>query len=225
MKRFIRIPVLVIIFLSIVGTLQAQNSQSPIYLPAGSVNGVTLIGPPPPLDSAAFQAQIAIVLWLQQTRTPEQVEFVQTTLNLERFDPILNDSLIEVDGIELKKTLDTIIAEVRADYDAIKARYNLPRPIKVNDKVHPVINVRNVAAYPSGTTIRATVYARVLSEIFPEHKDELMKLGRQVGYGRVIAGVHYPIDVTAGQKLGNAYADVIIAQPVFKEAVTKIRGN
>ena len=225
MKRHVTISLLILIFFAIAGPTQAQNSESPIYLPTGSVNGAELIGPPPAMDSEAFRSQMSIVLWLQLTRTPEQVEFVQTPLNLKRFAPILNDSLIEVDDIELKKTLDAVIAEVRADYDAIKARYNLPRPIKVNDNVRPVTNVRGVAAYPSGTAVRATVYARLLSEIFPEHKDELTELGRQIGYGRVIAGVHYPIDVTAGQKLGNAYADVILKQKAFNDAVARIRGK
>ena len=41
----------------------------------------------------------------------------------------------------------------------------------------------------------------------------------------MIAGVHYPMDVLAGQKLGNAYADVIVKQPAFKQAVQRIRGK
>ncbi len=51
-----------------------------------------------------------------------------------------------------------------------------------------------------------------------------MGLAEQVGYGRVIAGVHYPIDVTAGQKLGNAFVDVIVEQPGFKAALARIKG-
>ena len=61
--------------------------------------------------------------------------------------------------------------------------------------------------------------------MFPDKKVELMELALQIGYGRPIAGVHYPMDVVAGQKLGNAYADVIMAQPAFKEALKKIKGN
>ena len=91
--------------------------------------------------------------------------------------------------------------------------------------MHPVADARPVAAYPSGHAIRAIVYARVLAEIFPDHKDALMELAQQIGYGRVIGGVHFPMDVLAGQKLGQAYADVIVEQPAFEQAVERIRGR
>jgi acid phosphatase (class A) len=168
---------------------------------------------------------MAVVLWLQRTRTPAQVAFVQKALDLKRFAPLLGEALITVDGIELKRTVDAAIDEVRADYDALKGKFDLPRPFEVNDAIHPVTEVRPVAAYPSGHAIRAIVYARLLAEIFPDRQEALMDLARQIGYGRVTAGVHYPMDVLAGQKLGNAYADEIVSQSAFEEAVERIRGH
>lgn len=203
----------------------AEDSVRPVYLPAGSVDAAALIGPPPALDSKAFNTQMAIVLWLQKTRTPSQVAFVETTLNTERFAPVLGASLFEVDGLELKLTIDDAIDQVRADYDALKAVYDLPRPFQVNDEVHPVGDARPVASYPSGHAIRAAVYARLLSAVFPKHEDALLDLSRRIAFGRVIAGVHYPVDVVAGRKLGHAYADVIVEQPAFKAAIERIRGT
>ena len=205
--------------------VQAKDAKSSVYLSAGSVDGAKLIGPPPAADSAEHRTQMAIVLWLQRTRTPAQVAFVEKTLNVERFAPILAADLFTVDGIALKATIDAVIDEVRADYDALKAKYGEPRPFTVNKAVRPVGDARPVAAYPSGHATRAVVYARLLAEIFPDKKGALMELAMQVGYGRVIAGVHYPMDVLAGQKLGNAYADVIVKQPAFKQAVQRIRGK
>jgi acid phosphatase (class A) len=203
---------------------QSLAADSNVYLPAGSVDGVSLIGPPAPKGSAAFAEQMAIVLWLQRTRTPDQVAFVSKELTVERFAPVLGEDLMAVDGVALKQTIDAAIDEVRDDYDAVKAVYDVPRPFQVNPDVKPVgQDVRPVASYPSGHAIRATVYGRLLAEVFPDKKDELTTLAEQIGYGRVIAGVHYPEDIVAGQKLGNAYADVIVRQPSFKEAVVRIR--
>lgn len=204
---------------------QAQTPDNPIYLRDGAVDGAGLIGPPPPLGSPEFNTQMAIVLWLRDTRTPEQVAFVKEKLNLNRFTPILGDELLDVDGIVLRQTLAGIIKEVRADYDAIKALYDQPRPFKVNPEVKPPVDARDVASYPSGHAVRAVVYARVLGEIFPDKKDELMDLALQIGYGRAIAGVHYPVDIVAGQVLGKAYADAIIESPSFKEALNKIKSQ
>ena len=225
MKRFgPAIPWLVLFIVAVVGPVRAEEPARQ-YLPSGSVDIKALIEAPPPLESAAFREQMAIVLWLQRTRTPAQVTFAKEALDLERFAPILSRALVDIDGIELKRTLDDIIGEVRADYDALKGEFDLKRPFELNDAVHPVAGARPVAAYPSGHAIRATVYARVLAEIFPDQKDQLMELAQQIGYGRVIGGVHFPMDVLAGQKLGQAYADVIVEQPAFKQAVERIRGR
>lgn len=205
-------------------SLVLAAAEAPLYLPPGSVDGVALIGPPAPRDSAAYAQQMAIVLWLQRTRTPEQVAFVSKELNVERFVPILGEELMAVDGAALKQTIDAAIDEVRDDYDAVKAAFDVARPFQANPDVKPVgQDVRPVASYPSGHAIRATVYSRLLAEVFPDKKDALIALAEQVGYGRVIAGVHYPEDIVSGQKLGNAYADVIVQQAAFKKAVERIR--
>ncbi|MEM8586723.1 MAG: hypothetical protein AAGG65_01585 [Pseudomonadota bacterium] len=47
----------------------------------------------------------------------------------------------------------------------------------------------------------------------------------QIAHGRVITGVHYPIDVISGQELGNAYADIVVAQPTFADAAERIHGT
>ncbi|MEM9684089.1 MAG: hypothetical protein AAF942_12545, partial [Pseudomonadota bacterium] len=61
--------------------------------------------------------------------------------------------------------------------------------------------------------------------VFPQHEAELLDLAKRVGYGRVVAGVHYPVDVTSGQILGNAYSDVIVQQPAFKKAVADLKAT
>ncbi|WP_372571744.1 phosphatase PAP2 family protein [Ruegeria jejuensis] len=205
------------------GVAQPSHASSGQYLPEGSVTATEVIPPPPEMDSAAFDTQMAIVAWEQLTRTPEQVAFVETPLTVERFWPIVGQDMFTVDAAGLKTVIDRSIDEVRSDYDALKSVYDLPRPFVVNDAIDPIGEVRPVAAYPSGHSIRAVVYARLLSEAFPEHEADLIDLAEQIGYGRVTGGVHYPMDVLAGQTLGHAYADAIIANPAFQEAIAQVR--
>ncbi|MBL8658803.1 MAG: phosphatase PAP2 family protein [Rhodospirillales bacterium] len=194
-------PIFVLVLLLLPAPLHAREAEPLHFLPAGSVDVASVVPPPPAVGSAEFEEEMAVVLWLQRTRTPEQVEFVRKTLDVERFAPLLGGTLVEVDGIELKRTIDAAIDDVRAAYDAIKADYDLPRPFVLDKDVHPVGDARPVASYPSGHATRAIVYARLLGEIFPERRDALLDLAHQIGYGRVIAGVHYPADVLAGQRL------------------------
>lgn len=225
-RRFApQFPFLVLVLVILAAPLQAREADVRRFLPVGSVDVARLVPPPPAVGSADFEEEMAVVLWLQRTRTPGQVEFVRKTLDVERFAPLLGEALLTVDGIELKHTIDSAIDEVRAEYDAIKANYDLPRPFVVNKDVHPVGDARPVASYPSGHAIRAIVYARLLGAIFPDRQDALLDLAHQIGYGRVIAGVHYPVDVLVGQRLGSTYADVIVTQPAFLNAVELIRGT
>lgn len=215
----------VLVVLTVAGPLQARDLWQRQFLPVDSVDAAALVPPPPTVGSPDLKQQMAVVLWLQRSRTPAQVDFVRETLDVDRFAPILGTALLTVDGSELKRTIDAAIDEVRDEYDAIKARYDLPRPFVVNKDVEPVGDARPVASYPSGHAVRAIVYARLLAEVFPDKRDAMLDLARQVGYGRVTAGVHYPMDVLAGQRLGEAFADVIVKQPAFREAVQRIRGT
>lgn len=107
MRRF-GITSWLILALELAAPVQAQT-----YLRAGSVDGQALLGPPPAADSSAHDTQMAIVLWLQRTRTPEQIAFVQKDLDLERFAPLLATELVAVDGIARNAMLDAVIDEVR----------------------------------------------------------------------------------------------------------------
>lgn len=195
------------------------------FYPKGSIDSVALIGPPAEPGTAEFDQQMFAVLWLQESRTPEQVAFVQKSVDLERFAPIVATGLVTIDTEALAATLEQIINEVRDDYNAVKENYDIPRPFVINDTVEPVATAFPVTSYPSGHTIRAIVYTSVLSDIFPDQAEELAALGREIGYGRVIGGVHYPMDVVSGQKLGAAYMEVIRAQPAYQAALDEIRGR
>ncbi|MEW2918202.1 phosphatase PAP2 family protein [Ruegeria sp. ANG10] len=195
------------------------------FYPANSLDSVALIGPPAEPGSVEFDKEMFTVLWLQESRTPEQVAFVQKSVDLDRFAPIVATGLLDVDTQVLGETLEQIIDEVRDDYNLVKANYDIPRPFVINDAVEPVATAFPVTSYPSGHTIRAIVYTSVLSDIFPEHSEQLEAFGREIGYGRVIGGVHYPMDVKSGQVLGDAYMDVIREQPAYQDALNAIRNE
>ena len=218
------LPALAIVFAVTASQAQALETAAPL-LPPTSVDAHNLIIEPPALGTPKFHEELSTVLWVQETRTPEQAKFVETTLNLERFAPVVGNAIFEVDGPALKTIIDTAIDEVRTDYDAVKAVYDYPRPFEINSVVDPLGDARPVASYPSGHAIRAVVYARLLAEVFPEKSDELLDLATRIGHGRVIAGVHYPMDVSEGQKLGNAYADAIIAGNAFQNSIDGIRAT
>ena len=152
MKTYVK--TLSVSFIIILLTLPvlAEKPDSLIYLPDGSIDSAKLIGPPPEASSPEFETQMAIVMWLQKTRTPEQVEFVDKSLNLNRFALIIGDELFDVDGVVLRQTMAEIIKEVRIHYEPFKSLHDIPRPSVANENVKPTMaEVNSVGSYPSGT--------------------------------------------------------------------------
>jgi hypothetical protein len=78
-------------------------------------------------------------------------------------------------------------------------------------------------SYPSAHAVRGIVWASILSEIFPDKKKDLMARGQLLGEDRVIAGIHFPSDVQAGQKLGEAIFQKLMTTPDFKDALEQAK--
>ena len=64
-------------------------------------------------------------------------------------------------------------------------------------------------AYPSGHAAYGYLIAELLSDKYPQHKKELMKLGDKTGFLRVVQGVHYPSDsLSANQLVRTLYNNI-----------------
>ena len=85
--------------------------------------------------------------------------------------------------------------------------YNRARPYQVAAKLGMELDrfktdTSKTPAYPSGHTVQPIVVAEYYSTLYPQHRAGLMKGAIVCGYGRVIAGLHYPSDYDSGKKLG-----------------------
>jgi acid phosphatase (class A) len=60
------------------------------------------------------------------------------------------------------------------------------------------------------------VYSLLLAEMFPEHGDAILAIGRQIGWHRVQLAMHYPTDIYAGRVLGQALVRHLKANHEFR---------
>jgi len=95
-----------------------------------------------------------------------------------------------------------------------KNHFNRPRPYQVADLYNKKLNrlktdTAKTPAYPSGHAMQPMVVALYYSRKYPEHKDELVRMAKISGYGRVIAGLHYPSDYDAGIELAHKIMEFI----------------
>ena len=95
-----------------------------------------------------------------------------------------------------------------AAWDA-KYFYNRPQPT-VSSGVKQFVSKPDNPSYPCEHSVTAGAAATMLVYLFPAKADSILKVARQVGAWRVMAGVQYPSDVKAGFELGVKVAEYII---------------
>jgi len=109
--------------------------------------------------------------------------------------------------------------DARVFVNKSKDYFGRPRPVETDSRVKPVVETGRERCYPSGHATRGAMWAAILCEIAPDEKQALVSRGQEIGWDRVVAGVHYPSDVYAGQVLGKALARAMLSSPKFRERV------
>jgi len=82
-----------------------------------------------------------------------------------------------------------------------KYKYKRPRPSQMSPRIFPLIVVPGHASYPSGHATEGTLLSLCLAELVPAAERPLKALAQRVAKNRELAGVHYPSDTRAGEKL------------------------
>jgi len=89
---------------------------------------------------------------------------------------------------------------------AIKHAYPFPRPFIVLDNVNQLIDNSGIDSFPSG---HATFFSAIATALYFYHKKIALfyALGAlSIGVSRIIAGVHWPLDIVVGYILGGMAA-------------------
>ena len=100
-----------------------------------------------------------------------------------------------------------LIKEVASITIRLKYKFNRPRPFQLGKVLGIEVtkyssSTANTPAFPSGHATQSVVVAHVLSDKYPELKDDLMKVADKVSLSRLVGGHHYPSDVEYGKQLG-----------------------
>jgi hypothetical protein len=107
-----------------------------------------------------------------------------------------------------KEDLNNIIYQLDPLTFRLKYHYNRPRPYQLAyyydlDLYVPIMTERiDHPSYPSGHALEGFVISELLAQKYPEHKNHLLKLGKNIGLSRMIIGVHYKSDYDFGRLLG-----------------------
>ncbi len=203
----------------------AARADTLNFLCDKAVDPASLLSAPAAVNSEEGKAELDFLVALQKQRTPEQVARCRTEMNLNmaRFQGVLGPWLTPANLPALDALSQKIDKDVGHFIGAAKTHFNRPRPAKADSRIICAIPIDDSLAYPSGHSTWATVHALLLAELAPEHRAELLARGREIGWDRNVAGVHYYSDVLAGRVFGQALWQALLKNPQFRDELAKVK--
>jgi acid phosphatase (class A) len=196
------------------------------YLAPGHPDGVALLAPPPAAGSAEEAADLASVRAVYDARTPAEEARAKkdSGLGFSLFAPAIGP----VFQLEKLPKTQALLAKVKQEIgeviDIPKDHWQRRRPYQLDEHLS-LGKPEPSPGYPSGHSTRGTVYAGVLAELFPEQREPILAVGRQIGWDRVLIGKHFPTDVQAGRVLGLAIVRELKASPAFQHDLAEAQAE
>ena len=218
-----------LVLLSFVALAPAGVAATP-YLHPGQCDATVLLAPPPTAGSAEDQADLETAYRVASAATPEEVARAKDAVKLTvfHFTPVIGPWFQPGKFPKLEALFKEVEVESKLVTSAAKKHWKRIRPYHA-DPVrfpHPVENEKKEDySYPSGHSTRATAYALLTAELFPAQRDALIAKSREIGWGRVQGGVHYPTDVYAGRVLGQELARELLASPDFQADFAAVKAE
>ena len=181
-------------------------------------------GPPPAFDSAQEAAELAELKSFERTpKTNADAFFWEYASGGPRnywfWNEQTNKSLLEyrLDANPPRAARAYALASV-AGYDAgvacwdAKYTYWAIRPFQLDPAFKPLFATPNHPSYPAAHGCFSSAVAAALAHLFPRNAQTLTTLADEAAESRIWAGIHFRSDVRAGQTLGRAVADKVIAR-------------
>ena len=175
-------------------------------------------GPPPAFGSAAFQAALAEVRRISDTRTPEQDALAKFWALPNGYAVVPANNYLVADELIVRFHLDelraarTLALVGMASMDAFiachdaKYTYWTIRPSQADPGITLSVPLPNFPSYPSNHACITGASMAVLAQLFPSEADRLNGLADEAALSRVLGGIHYRFDGDVGLALGRAVA-------------------
>jgi acid phosphatase (class A) len=173
-----------------------------------------IIGPYPATGSEAENVDFDVLLHWQNTRSPQECARADRD-HSDSFENLFagpQGPLTAQEGRGLRPYMARFTWAIDLNIGLSKAIYRRPRPYTLRPEIEPCISRPGSWAYPSGHSMSARVFARILSKRYPARANAFMKRADEAALNRVIGGVHHPSDIEAGKKLGDVIAERLVGR-------------
>ncbi|MFM9889838.1 MAG: phosphatase PAP2 family protein [Rickettsiales bacterium] len=165
---------------------------------------ITALGAPPAVGSKEWNKEIDAIIARQKKLTDAQKAVLVSENHITPgmiVLPVLGSRYAEASYPKLYSWLRHGASDAWRTADAHQDYWNAPRPWVSDDRVELLVPRITRPSYPSGHTTTNTVWAYMLTGLFPQMHEALFKRAHEIGFHRVDAGVHFPHDVAAGKRM------------------------
>ena len=164
---------------------------------------------------SVFKAQLDVVESWASRREDRASEVLTQVLPQFSFW----SSVVNLHPNRTPKTLELITVALQfAMLSVMRFKHALgcPRPIEFSPQIQPVLLTPGYCALPSGHATEAYMFARVMRELMGQQPGsgvalQLDHLAARIAENRVVAGLHFPADSTAGRLLGDTLAGLFVS--------------
>ena len=194
---------------------------------AGEPDWTVIAGSYPQPGSRQAQDEAAILLWLQDTRTRADLARVEAENHpdLGSFLDAVGSSWAASAYPATKALLKQAKEAMKPVVASLKAGFARPRPHSTDPALAPALPDDGSFSFPSKHATEGTLFAAILVQLDPYDQIALAEQGKLIGDDRAMAGLHWPSDVEAGQRLGQAFAAYWLALPgnaqLFQDAAAE----
>lgn len=196
------------------------------YLPAGRPDGVALLAPPPAPGSAEEAADLlaARAVFNQRTEAEKEHAFKTATLSIFNFAPAIGSCFEPGRFPKTEALFQKVRADISEPVSRTKKHWKRRRPYELDPQL-TLGRPETSYGYPSGHSTRGTVQSLLLAELFPQRREGILAIGRQIGWDRVLIGKHFPADIHAARVLGQAIVRELLASPAFQRDLAEARAE
>src|SRR5438093_408645 len=175
-----------------------------------------------PARSPAFNAALAEVRQISDTRTQEQIDIAnywnvnQSPRSQTAFMGIARELIVSHHRSDAEAARIMFLMSAAA-FDALigcfdaKYHYWFIRPPQADAGIHTVFPTPQHPSYPSAHSCFSGAYSGVLAAAFPSERARLAAVAQEASLSRLYAGIHYRFDFETGLELGGRAAALALA--------------
>lgn len=176
-----------------------------------------VVGKPPLPGSDRLKRDLAVLRWMQFVRDSQLVGNAWGYLDREigRFQAAVGSDFAKT-APRIRDGVPQFVHLVEDVKSQLKVAIGRSRPFVTHPDLKPCLPREHSKSYPSGHATWYVTTSLLLADLLPERRERLLAVGHQGMAARVTCGLHYPSDVEAGQRLGQAAVQQILLSPQWQ---------